>query len=199
MPFRLTVGYNLAFRAAPCFYRRAPCSCPGKRLRAAPSLRLQPPRHRIYALSRRTSGPRPEPPHDDSAISPAGFAPEEPAARRPVRHHRRDRAAGLVRCRTTCCARRCRSPASRMPSMSPTAPAPARICGADRGRILLARGIEPILQLTCRDRNRIALQGDLMGAAALGVHNLLMPDRRRPQGRRSAGDQAGVRCRIRRR
>ncbi|MGA7488196.1 MAG: methylenetetrahydrofolate reductase [Xanthobacteraceae bacterium] len=39
---------------------------------------------------------------------------------------------------------------------------------------MLARaGIEPILQLTCRDRNRIALQGDLMGAAASGVHNLL--------------------------
>ncbi len=37
-----------------------------------------------------------------------------------------------------------------------------------------ARGIEPILQLTCRDRNRIALQGDLIGAAALGIHNLLI-------------------------
>src|SRR6476660_1364691 len=39
---------------------------------------------------------------------------------------------------------------------------------------MLAReGIEPVLQLTCRDRNRIALQADLMGAAACGVHNLL--------------------------
>jgi len=39
---------------------------------------------------------------------------------------------------------------------------------------LLARaGIEPILQLACRDRNRIALQGELMGAAACGVRNLL--------------------------
>jgi methylenetetrahydrofolate reductase (NADPH) len=39
---------------------------------------------------------------------------------------------------------------------------------------LLAReGIEPILQLTCRDRNRIALQADLMGAAACGVRSLL--------------------------
>jgi len=34
-------------------------------------------------------------------------------------------------------------------------------------------GCEPILQLTCRDRNRIALQGDILGAAALGVGNLL--------------------------
>src|SRR3984957_6161778 len=40
--------------------------------------------------------------------------------------------------------------------------------------LLVAAGIEPILQLTCRDRNRIALQGELMGAAALGVRNLLL-------------------------
>ena len=39
--------------------------------------------------------------------------------------------------------------------------------------ILAREGIEPILQLTCRDRNRIALQADLMGAAACGVRNLL--------------------------
>src|SRR6185295_13034656 len=40
--------------------------------------------------------------------------------------------------------------------------------------ILIGAGIEPILQLTCRDRNRLALQGELMGAAALGVRNLLL-------------------------
>jgi methylenetetrahydrofolate reductase (NADPH) len=40
--------------------------------------------------------------------------------------------------------------------------------------ILLQEGVDPILQLTCRDRNRIALQNDLLGAAALGVRNLLM-------------------------
>ena len=39
--------------------------------------------------------------------------------------------------------------------------------------LLLNEGIEPILQLTCRDRNRIALQGDLMGAAASGITNIL--------------------------
>jgi methylenetetrahydrofolate reductase (NADPH) len=38
---------------------------------------------------------------------------------------------------------------------------------------LLKEGIEPILQLTCRDRNRIALQSQLLGAAALGIVNLL--------------------------
>jgi methylenetetrahydrofolate reductase (NADPH) len=51
---------------------------------------------------------------------------------------------------------------------------------------LLARaGIEPILQLTCRDRNRIALQADLMGAAASGVRNLLLLTGDDPK----AGDQ----------
>ncbi len=40
--------------------------------------------------------------------------------------------------------------------------------------LLVRRGIEPILQLTCRDRNRMALQSDLLGAAALGVENLLL-------------------------
>ncbi len=40
--------------------------------------------------------------------------------------------------------------------------------------ILIAAGIEPIFQITCRDRNRIALQSELMGAAALGIRNLLL-------------------------
>lgn len=39
---------------------------------------------------------------------------------------------------------------------------------------LVQNGIEPILQMTCRDRNRIALQSDLLGAAALGVRNILI-------------------------
>ncbi|MBW4684992.1 MAG: methylenetetrahydrofolate reductase [Komarekiella atlantica HA4396-MV6] len=39
--------------------------------------------------------------------------------------------------------------------------------------ILLQNGIEPICQVACRDRNRIGLQADLMGAHALGVHNIL--------------------------
>jgi len=39
---------------------------------------------------------------------------------------------------------------------------------------LLAReGLEPVLQLTCRDRNRIALEGELIGAAVCGVRNIL--------------------------
>ena len=35
-------------------------------------------------------------------------------------------------------------------------------------------GIEPVFQLTCRDRNRIALQSDLLSAAALGIENVLL-------------------------
>jgi methylenetetrahydrofolate reductase (NADPH) len=39
--------------------------------------------------------------------------------------------------------------------------------------ILSQQGLEPICQLACRDRNCIALQADLMGAQALGIHNIL--------------------------
>jgi len=39
--------------------------------------------------------------------------------------------------------------------------------------ILSQNGIEPICQIACRDRNRIGLQADLMGAHALGIHNIL--------------------------
>jgi methylenetetrahydrofolate reductase (NADPH) len=40
-------------------------------------------------------------------------------------------------------------------------------------RLLLEAGCEPIMQMTCRDRNRIALQSDLLGAWALGMRNCL--------------------------
>lgn len=39
--------------------------------------------------------------------------------------------------------------------------------------ILLQHGIEPVCQMACRDRNRIGLQADLMGAHALGIQNIL--------------------------
>jgi methylenetetrahydrofolate reductase (NADPH) len=51
--------------------------------------------------------------------------------------------------------------------------------------ILLETGVEPILQVACRDRNRIALQSDLLAAAALGIENLLLLRGDDP----SAGDQ----------
>ena len=43
------------------------------------------------------------------------------------------------------------------------------------GSVLAARaGVEPVMQLTCRDRNRIALQSDLISAATLGIPNVLL-------------------------
>ncbi len=39
--------------------------------------------------------------------------------------------------------------------------------------IMVAGGLEPILQFTMRDRNRLALEADVLGAAALGIHNIL--------------------------
>lgn len=51
--------------------------------------------------------------------------------------------------------------------------------------LLASHGYEPILQVTCRDRNRIALAGDLLGAAAHGVRNLLILHGDDPKG----GDQ----------
>ena len=39
--------------------------------------------------------------------------------------------------------------------------------------ILARQGWEPVMQMTCRDRNRIAIQGDILAAAALGIGNLL--------------------------
>ncbi|MCJ7698059.1 MAG: methylenetetrahydrofolate reductase, partial [Thermoplasmata archaeon] len=39
--------------------------------------------------------------------------------------------------------------------------------------ILLSMKMEPIMQMTCRDRNRIGLQSDVLGAAALGIRNIL--------------------------
>ena len=48
-----------------------------------------------------------------------------------------------------------------------------RLSSIASAKILLDEGVEPIMQMTCRDRNRLAMQSDLLGAAALGIHNLL--------------------------
>lgn len=40
-------------------------------------------------------------------------------------------------------------------------------------RLLKERGLEPVFQITCRDRNRIALQSDLLSACVLGIENVL--------------------------
>jgi methylenetetrahydrofolate reductase (NADPH) len=54
------------------------------------------------------------------------------------------------------------------------AAAKAHLSALVAAHFLLQHGVEPILQLTCRDRNRIALQGDLLGAIALGIRNVLV-------------------------
>ena len=65
------------------------------------------------------------------------------------------------------------------------ASAKAHLSSLAAAHFLARDGIEPILQMTCRDRNRIALQGDLLGAVALGIRNILVLRGDDP----SAGDQ----------
>ncbi|MDJ0678425.1 MAG: methylenetetrahydrofolate reductase [Xenococcaceae cyanobacterium MO_167.B52] len=48
-----------------------------------------------------------------------------------------------------------------------------RMSSLPASTILLQHGIEPVCQIACRDRNAIGLQGDLMGAHALGIRNIL--------------------------
>ena len=47
--------------------------------------------------------------------------------------------------------------------------------------VLLAEGLDPVMQMTCRDRNRIALQSDLLAAGGLGVPNVLLMTGDRPE------------------
>lgn len=48
-----------------------------------------------------------------------------------------------------------------------------RLSSVAASAILTRLGLDPVLQMTCRDRNRIGLQSDLLGAAALGINNVL--------------------------
>ena len=48
-----------------------------------------------------------------------------------------------------------------------------RMCSLAMSRLLLENGIEPVMQISCRDRNKIALQSDILGANALGIKNIL--------------------------
>ena len=67
--------------------------------------------------------------------------------------------------------------------------AEVHMSGLAAAALLLGEGIDPILHMTCRDRNRIALQSDLIGAAALGVTSVLLmrgdraPDHMKPRVR----------------
>lgn len=55
-------------------------------------------------------------------------------------------------------------------------------------RILEQEGYETIMHMTCRDRNRIALQSELLGACALGIHNVLVMSGDHP----AKGDHEGA-------
>src|SRR5512139_2837118 len=48
-----------------------------------------------------------------------------------------------------------------------------RISSIAAAVLALREGLEPVMQMTCRDRNRIAIQADLLGAAAMGLKNCL--------------------------
>ncbi len=48
-----------------------------------------------------------------------------------------------------------------------------RMSSIASAKLIMDEGLEPIVQMTTRDRNRIALQSDLLGAAALGINNIL--------------------------
>ena len=49
-----------------------------------------------------------------------------------------------------------------------------RACPLAVAKVILDAGVDPILQMTCRDRNRLALQADLLGASILGIRNVLL-------------------------
>ena len=67
--------------------------------------------------------------------------------------------------------------------------AQVHMSGLAASALLLGERIDPVLHMTCRDRNRIALQSDLIGAAALGVTSVLLmrgdraPDHMKPRVR----------------
>src|SRR5574341_843010 len=48
-----------------------------------------------------------------------------------------------------------------------------RMSSIGAGTLVVQEGLEPVIQMTCRDRNRLAIQSDLLGAYALGMWNLL--------------------------
>ena len=48
-----------------------------------------------------------------------------------------------------------------------------RMSSIAAGALAVQLGLEPVIQMVCRDRNRIAMQSDILGASALGIRNLL--------------------------
>ena len=48
-----------------------------------------------------------------------------------------------------------------------------RMSSIAAGILIQQQGLEPVIQMTCRDRNRLAMQADILGAAAHGIKNIL--------------------------
>jgi methylenetetrahydrofolate reductase (NADPH) len=48
-----------------------------------------------------------------------------------------------------------------------------RLCSMVAAHLAMDHGVEPVMQMTCRDRNRLAMQADILGASALGIKNVL--------------------------
>ncbi len=48
-----------------------------------------------------------------------------------------------------------------------------RVSSIAAATVALASGLEPVIQITCRDRNRLAIQSDLLGASMAGIRNVL--------------------------
>jgi len=48
-----------------------------------------------------------------------------------------------------------------------------RMSSIGAARLMLDEGLEPVMQMVTRDRNRIAIQSDILGAAAMGIKNVL--------------------------
>ncbi|MCX7591433.1 MAG: methylenetetrahydrofolate reductase [Kiritimatiellae bacterium] len=48
-----------------------------------------------------------------------------------------------------------------------------RVSSIATARLVLEEGVEPVIQMTCRDRNRLAMQADILGAYLLGLRNIL--------------------------
>jgi 5,10-methylenetetrahydrofolate reductase len=65
-----------------------------------------------------------------------------------------------------------------------------RACSIAMCRLLIDAGIEPVMQLACRDKNRIALQSELLGANILGIENALIISGDHPD----AGEYAGTKA-----
>jgi methylenetetrahydrofolate reductase (NADPH) len=55
-------------------------------------------------------------------------------------------------------------------NLTDSASARAHMCALAASVLLVQNGVDAIMQITARDRNRIAIQSDILGAAALGVH-----------------------------